>query len=164
MSVSVEPLAATDWPAVAAIYEQGIAGGDATFETASPTWPAWNAGYLREHRLVARDERGRVIGWAALAPTSTRAAYAGVAEVSVYVDRAARGRGIGRRLLGALLDGADAAGIWTVQAGIFPENRASLLLHTSAGFRVVGTRERIGRMQGRWRDVVLLERRSPVVT
>jgi L-amino acid N-acyltransferase YncA len=163
VSVRVEPLAAADWPAVAAIYEQGIAGGDATFETSCPTWPDWSAAHLRDHCLVARDERGQVVGWAALAPTSTRAAYAGVAEDSVYVDQAARGRGVGRRLLGALLDGADAAGIWTVETGIFPENQASLLLHARAGFRVVGTRERIGRLHGRWRDVVLLERRSPFV-
>ena len=164
MSFRVEPLVAADWPTVAAIYEQGIAAGDATFETSCPAWADWSAAHLREHRLVAREGRGRVVGWAALAPASTRAAYAGVAEDSVYVDEAARGRGVGRLLLGALLDGADAAGIWTVQTGIFPENQASLLLHARAGFRVVGTRERIGRLRGRWRDVVLLERRSPVVS
>jgi L-amino acid N-acyltransferase YncA len=157
-----------DWPAVAAIYGQGIAGGDATFEAECPSWAAWDAAHLAEHRLVARAGRGpggEVLGWAALAPVSGRCVYAGVAEVSVYVHERARGRGLGRRLLQAVVAGAEAAGIWTVEAGIFPENTASLALHRSCGFRVVGTRERMGRdPAGRWRDVVLLERRSPVIS
>jgi L-amino acid N-acyltransferase YncA len=159
----VRPLTAADWPAVRAIYEEGIATGDATFETAAPSWAAWDRAHLAGHRLVAAVG-GRVVGWAALAPVSERCAYAGVAEASVYVAAQATGRGVGRALLEGLVGGADAAGIWTVQAGIFPENTASLALHRRCGFRTVGVRERLGKLDGRWRDVVLLERRSPVVT
>jgi L-amino acid N-acyltransferase YncA len=159
---TIEPMTAAHWPAVRAIYEEGIAGGDATFETAAPAWAAWDRGHLPGHRLVATRD-GRVVGWAALSPVSDRCAYAGVAEVSVYVATAAAGRGVGRALLDRLVAGAEAAGIWTVQAGIFPENRASLALHRRCGFRTVGVRERLGRLDGRWRDVVLLERRSPLV-
>jgi L-amino acid N-acyltransferase YncA len=158
----IQPLTADHWPAVRAIYEEGIAGGDATFETAAPAWDAWDRGHLAGHRLVA-VAGGRVVGWAALAPVSERCAYAGVAEASVYVAAAAAGRGVGRALLEALVAGAEAAGIWTVQTGIFPENTASLALHRRCGFRVVGVRERLGKLGGRWRDVVLLERRSPLV-
>ena len=147
-----------DWPAVAAIYAEGIAAGDATFETEVPSWEQWDARHLPGHRLVA----GEVEGWAAVAPVSTREAYAGVVEHSVYVAAAARGRGIGRALLDALVRDTEAAGIWTLQAGIFPENEASLALHRAAGFRVLGVRERPGRSHGRWRDVVVLERRSSV--
>jgi L-amino acid N-acyltransferase YncA len=142
------------------IYAEGIATGDATFETAAPEWAAWDRGHLAGHRLVATLD-GRVVGWAALAPVSERCAYAGVAEASVYV--AAAGQGVGRALLERLVVGAEAAGIWTVQAGIFPENTASLALHRRCGFRTVGVRERLGRLGGRWRDVVLLERRSPLI-
>ncbi|MFE0464142.1 GNAT family N-acetyltransferase [Kitasatospora sp. NPDC058965] len=148
---------------VLAVYQAGIDTGDATFETAAPDWAAFDAARLPEHRLVALSPDGRVLGWAAVCAVSERCVYAGVVEHSVYVDPAARGRGVGRALLHALLAGTDAAGIWTVQSGVFPENTASLALHTGAGFRVVGTRERVGRQHGRWRDVVLLERRSPVV-
>lgn len=151
-----------DWPAVRAIYQAGIATGDATFETAAPGWDAWDAGHLAGHRLVA-TLGGRVVGWAALSPVSERCAYAGVAEASVYVATAAGGQGVGRALLERLVGGAEAAGIWTVQAGIFPENTASLALHRRCGFRTVGVRERLGKLDGRWRDVVLLERRSPLV-
>ena len=158
----IQPLTAAHWPAVRAIYEEGIATGDATFETAAPEWAAWDRGRLPGHRLVA-TVGGRVVGWAALAPVSERCAYAGVAEASVYVAGAAAGRGVGRALLGRLVAGAEAAGIWTVQAGIFPENTASLALHRRCGFRTVGVRERLGKLDGRWRDVVLLERRSPLV-
>jgi L-amino acid N-acyltransferase YncA len=159
---TIEPLTAAHWPAVRAIYEEGIATGDATFETAAPAWAAWDRGHLPGHRLVAvRD--GRVVGWAALSPVSDRCAYAGVAEASVYVAAAAAGAGVGRALLDRLVAGAEAAGIWTVQAGVFPENRASLALHRRCGFRTVGVRERLGRLDGRWRDVVLLERRSPLI-
>jgi L-amino acid N-acyltransferase YncA len=159
---TIEPMTAAHWPAVRAIYEEGIATGDATFETAAPAWADWDRGHLPGHRLVATRD-GRVVGWAALSPVSDRCAYAGVAEASVYVAAAAAGRGVGRALLDRLVAGAEAAGIWTVQAGVFPENRASLALHRRCGFRTVGVRERLGRLDGRWRDVVLLERRSPLV-
>ncbi|HEX5879171.1 MAG TPA: GNAT family N-acetyltransferase [Actinomycetota bacterium] len=159
---TIQPLTADHWPAVRAIYEQGIASGDATFETAAPTWEAWDGGHLAGHRLVAAAG-GRVVGWAALSPVSERCAYAGVAEASVYVAADAAGHGVGRALLERLVAGAEAAGIWTVQAGIFPENQASLALHRRCGFRTVGVRERLGKLGGRWRDVVLVERRSPLV-
>ena len=162
MDLRIERLTEAHWPAVKRIFEEGIAGGDATFETAAPTWAAWDRGHLAGHRLVAVGD-GAVVGWAALAPVSDRCAYAGVAEVSVYVAAAAAGQGVGRALLERLLADSEAAGIWTVQAGIFPENAASLALHRRCGFRTVGVRERLGKMDGRWRDVVLLERRSPVV-
>jgi phosphinothricin acetyltransferase len=152
-----------DWPAVRAIYEAGIATGNATFETAAPEWPAWDAAHLAAHRLVAA-EGGRVLAWAALAPVSDRCVYAGVAEDSIYVAPDAQGRGVGRRLLGELLSSAERGGIWTVQTGIFPENQASVRLHQACGFRLVGVRERLGRLNGHWRDVLLLERRSPVIT
>jgi phosphinothricin acetyltransferase len=157
-SVAVEPMRADDWPEVRAIYEAGIATGDATFETAVPSWEEWDATHLSEHRLVAR-EHGGLVGWAALSPVSTRCVYEGVAENSVYVAPSAAGRGVGRALLSALVESAERAGIWTIQAGIFPENAASLALHARCGFRVVGVRERLGRHNGRWRDVVFLERR-----
>jgi L-amino acid N-acyltransferase YncA len=158
----VRPLTAADWPAVRAIFAEGIAGGDATFETAAPGWADWDRAHLAGHRLVA-CAGGRVVGWAALAPVSARPAYSGVAEASVYVAGAAAGRGVGRALLERLVEGAEGDGIWTVQAGIFPENAASLALHRRCGFRTVGVRERVGKLEGRWRDVVLLERRSPRV-
>ena len=150
------------WPDVARIYAAGIAAGDATFETAVPDWPAWDAAHLAEHRFVTLDaSRGAVTGWVALVPVSERCVYAGVVEHSVYVDPAWQGRGIGRRLLEALITATEAAGIWTIQSGVFPENQASIALHQRVGFRVVGTRERLGRAaSGAWRDVVLLERRS----
>jgi phosphinothricin acetyltransferase len=159
----IRGLRAEDWPAVAAVYEEGIATRLATFETAAPAWADWDAAHLPAHRLVA-DEAGEVVGFAALAPVSGRCVYAGVAEESVYVAEAARGRGVGRALLETLVAGSERDGIWTLQAGIFPENRASLALHHGCGFRTVGIRERIGRLDGAWRDVVLLERRSEEVT
>jgi L-amino acid N-acyltransferase YncA len=151
-----------DWPAVRAIYAAGIATGNATFETAAPDWPAWDATHLADHRLVARLD-GRVVGWAALAPVSDRCAYAGVAEDSIYVALDAQGRGVGRALLTAVVASAEQGGIWTVQTGIFPENQPSVRLHEACGFRVVGVRERLGRLHGRWRDVVLMEHRSPAI-
>jgi phosphinothricin acetyltransferase len=161
LAVRVDLLRPGDWPAVAAIYAAGIATGNATFETIPPSWQRWDASHLPHHRLVARDGRGgEVVAWAALAPVSDRCAYAGVAEDSIYVAEGARGRGVGRRLLAALLQGAEQAGIWTVQTGVFPENQASVRLHEACGFRVVGVRERLGQLHGRWRDVLLLERRS----
>lgn len=161
--ITVEGMTAGDWPAVSAIYGAGIATGNATFETAVPAWEAWDAAHLPAHRLVARDGDGTVVGWAAASPVSDRCAYAGVVEASVYVDPDHQGRGIGRRLLDALVASTEAAGVWTVQAGIFPENVASIRLHEACGFRRVGVRRRLGCLEGRWRDVVLLERRSPVV-
>ncbi|MCF3179726.1 N-acetyltransferase [Streptomyces polychromogenes] len=148
---------------VLTIYQLGIDEGDATFETTAPTWKAFDSAKLPGHRLVALDG-GRVLGWAAVVPVSDRCAYAGVVEHSVYVHPDTRGRGVGLALLTALLASTDAAGIWTVQSGIFPENTASLALHHRAGFRIIGTRERIGRHHGTWRDVVLLERRSPLIS
>lgn len=150
------------WPAVRAIYAEGIATGNATFETEVPAWAAWDAAHLPHCRLVAREGE-RVLGWAALSPVSGRCVYAGVAEVSVYAAADSRGRGVGKALLRALITASEQAGIWTLQAGIFPENEASLALHRACGFRRVGVRERIGELAGVWRDVVLLERRSTVV-
>jgi L-amino acid N-acyltransferase YncA len=151
-----------DWEAVRSIYREGIATGNATFETDVPAWEDWDKGHLPECRFVAR-EGGRVIGWAALTPVSGRCVYAGVAEVSVYVAASARGRGVGRALLRALVEGSERRGIWTLQAGIFPKNEVSIALHKACGFREVGRRERLGQWNGVWRDVVLMERRSDVV-
>ena len=157
----VETMAPDDWPAVAAIYAEGLESG--TFETEVPSWEAWDEAHLPAPRLVARCG-GAVCGWAALSPVSRRAVYEGVAEDSVYVAMTARGAGVGRALLTELVRLADEAGIWTIQASCFPENAASIGLHESCGFRVVGRRERIGRREGVWRDVVLVERRSPSVS
>ncbi|WP_434090205.1 GNAT family N-acetyltransferase [Micromonospora carbonacea] len=156
-------MVAADAERVLAIYQAGLDGGDASFETVAPTWAAFDASRLAAHRLVAVDDADTVLGWVAASPTSTRPVYAGVVEHSVYVEPAARGRGIARLLLDALITSTEAAGIWTIQSGVFPENAASLALHAGAGFRTVGVRERVGRHHGRWRDVVLLERRSTVV-
>jgi phosphinothricin acetyltransferase len=155
-------MTAADAAAVLAIYQAALDGGDASFETTAPDWAAFDAGRLPAHRWVAADG-GRVLGWVAVTRVSPRPVYAGVVEHSVYVDAAAQGRGVGRALLERLVASTEAAGIWTIQSGIFPENGASLALHRRAGFRVIGTRERVGRHHGRWRDVLLLERRSPVV-
>lgn len=148
-----------DWPAVRAIYLEGIATGNATFETEAPPWEPWDAKHLAKPRLVFR-EQGTVAGWAALSRVSMRACYAGVCEVSVYVAGAFRGRGIGSRLLGAIVEQSEAIGIWTLQASIFPENEASVQMHLRHGFRVLGRRERIAKLNGVWRDTVLMERRS----
>jgi L-amino acid N-acyltransferase YncA len=150
-----------DWGAVRAIYLEGIATGNATFATSAPDWEEWDSNHLRVCRLVVRS--GGVLGWVALSPVSERCVYRGVAEVSIYVAEHARGRGIGAVLLPALIQESERAGIWTLQAGIFPENDASIRLHKQAGFRVVGVREKLGCMGGRWRDVILMERRSAVV-
>ncbi len=166
MNLTIEPMQPEDWQAVRAIYLEGIATCNATFENAAPDWEKWDGGHLRDCRLVARKGGrpfGRVVGWAALSPVSGRCVYAGVAEVSVYIAEAARGQGVGKALLQALVEDSESHGIWTLQAGIFPENTASLALHKSCGFREVGRRERIGQMGGVWRDVLLLERRSQVV-
>jgi phosphinothricin acetyltransferase len=148
---------------VLAIYQAGIDEGDATFETSAPSWVEFDAAKLAEHRFVAVDDGGTVLGWVAVSRVSDRSVYAGVVEHSVYVDREARGRGVGLALLRRLIASTEESGIWTIQSGIFPENVASAALHAAAGFRVVGTRERLGRHRGRWRDVVLIERRSPLV-
>lgn len=159
----VDPMLPDDADAVLAIYAEGIATGQATFQTDVPSWDEWDAGHLGAPRLVARTEDGRVLGWCALSPISRRPVYAGVAEESVYVAAAARGQGVGRALLEAMVQASEDAGIWTMQGGIFPENAASIAVHAACGFRIVGTRSRIGRHFGRWRDVVLMERRSLVV-
>ena len=162
MTLAVAKMLPGHWPEVRAVYEEGLATGDATFETEAPEWERWDASHLRACRLVALTG-GRVAGWAALSPVSARKVYAGVAEVSVYVGADFRGRGVGRALLSALVRESESEGIWTLQAGIFPENVASVELHKACGFREVGRRERVGKLRGRWRDTVLLERRSRTV-
>jgi L-amino acid N-acyltransferase YncA len=149
-------------PGVLAIYQAGMDEGNATFETRAPAWPDFDAARLPAHRFVALDGSG-VVGWVAASPVSGRPVYRGVVEHSVYVHSRARGQGIGRQLLDTLISSTEAAGIWTIQSGIFPENTASVALHQAAGFRIVGTRERIGCHHGRWRDVTLIERRSTAV-
>jgi phosphinothricin acetyltransferase len=157
-TVDVRALLPADWSAVADIYWDGMRNGLATFETELPSWEQWDAAHFPGHRLVAAsfDE---IVGWAALSPASKRRCYAGVVENSVYVARDAQGRGLGRQLLEALIEGARSAGIWMIQTSIFPENRASLALHERCGFRVVGRRERIAKRDGIWRDTVFLEKR-----
>jgi L-amino acid N-acyltransferase YncA len=160
-AVTVRDLRSEDWPEVARIYAEGIATRNATFDTAVPSWGDWDGSHLPAHRFIA-VEADQVVGWIALAPVSERCCYAGVAEVSVYVGEEARGRGIGVALLQAVVESSERSGIWTIQTGVFPENEASLALCRRFGFRVVGTRERIGRLDDVWRDVLLLERRSEV--
>jgi L-amino acid N-acyltransferase YncA len=161
-TVELRALTGDDWTAVADIYWEGMRSGLATFETEVPSWEEWDAAHLPDHRLVAEVD-GEVVGWAALSPVSTRRCYAGVVENSVYVAEHARGWGVGLALLEALIVGAQRAGIWTIQTAIFPENRTSLALHERCGFRVVGTRERIAKRDGVWRDTVFMERRSEVI-
>lgn len=151
-----------DWDAVRAIYAEGLATGNATFETSVPEWAAWDAGHLPDCRLVAWIN-GQIVGWAALSAYSSRRVYAGVAHESIYIAAAARGQGVGKQLMTALIEASESAGFWTLQAGIFPENAASIALHTKCGFRQVGIREKIGKLHGVWRDVVLMERRSTIV-
>ena len=161
--VLVRPMEAGDAGPVLAIYQAGLDTGQASFEVTAPAWEEFDAAKLPAHRHVAVDAgTGEVLGWAAAIAVSDRCVYAGVIEHSVYVHPASKRRGIGAVLLAALIESTEAAGIWTIQSGVFPENTASLRLHRQAGFRVVGTRERIGRHHGQWRDVVLIERRSPV--
>ncbi|MFD9012433.1 GNAT family N-acetyltransferase [Streptomyces sp. NPDC059558] len=164
MIITITPLTDGHADEALAIYQAGIDEGNATFETTAPTWAEFDAAKLHEHRFAALDTDGKVLGWVAATRVSDRCAYAGVVEHSVYVHPGARGRGVAGQLLAALVESTEAAGIWTIQSGIFPENAASLAVHARAGFRVIGTRERIGRHHGAWRDVVLLERRSAGVT
>ena len=147
------------WPQVKAIYENGIATGQATFQTSAPEWEEWDKAHVETCRLVAIDD-DRVIGWAALTPVSGRCVYAGVGEVSVYIDECARGKGVGKELLKELIHVSELHNFWTLQAGIFPENIASIKIHQSNGFSIIGKREKIGQMNGVWRDTVLLEKRS----
>lgn len=164
--MNIRPMHATDAASVLRIYQAGIDSGDASFESVAPDWAAFDAGKLTDHRHVAVDTDDAVLGWVAASAVSSRCVYAGVVEHSVYVDPAARGRGVGRALLDALIRSTERAGIWTIQSGVFPENTASRSLHEWAGFRVVGVREKLGRHASRgnrWRDVLFIERRSPQV-
>jgi len=157
-----QELTSKHWAQVKDIYEQGIATGNATFQTASPSWEEWDSSHVKTSRIVV-TENNEVLGWAAITPVSGRCVYAGVGEVSVYVAANAQGRGLGKALLQELIKQSEADGFWTLTAGIFPENKGSLKIHEKAGFKILGIRERIGKMNGKWRDTVLLERRSEVV-
>lgn len=159
MSIVIQEMQPEHWLAVRTIYEEGMAAGHATFETSAPDWEKWDSAHLPDCRLVAMSD-GRVVGWAALSPVSRRAVYRGVAEISVYVAQAWRGLGIGKQLLQSLIRASEDAGIWTLQGSLFPENEASLGLHLSCGFRIVGSREKIAQHHGRWRDTLIVERRS----
>ncbi len=161
-AIKIHPMVPEDWEDVRRIYLEGIDTGNATFQQEAPSWTEWNETHITTCRLVARSASA-VLGWAALSPTSGRCVYGGVAEVSIYVSQINRGKGIGSRLLNALIEESEQNGFWTLQAGIFPENSASLKLHKAFRFRAVGRRERIGKMNGMWRDIILLERRSHVV-
>jgi phosphinothricin acetyltransferase len=162
MTIDIDALTPADWEQVRAIYLDGIAFGQATFETDAPSWEEWDAAHHPFARLIARSD-GRALGWAALSPVSRRRCYAGVAEVSVYVRAQDRGRGIGRQLLSAVIEDSERHGIWTLQGATFPENEASLRLQRVCGFRVIGRRERVAQLRGFWRDTILTERRSAVV-
>jgi L-amino acid N-acyltransferase YncA len=159
MTYHITPMQPADWDTVREIYREGIATGQATFETQLPDWEKWDRSHRQDCRLIAR-QGDQILGWAALSPVSARRVYSGVAEVSVYVAAAARGRGVGTALLRALIEESEARGVWTLQAGIFPENAASIAIHKSCGFHEVGKRQRIGKLGETWRDVMLLERRS----
>lgn len=161
MNFRIEPMKAADWEPVREIYVEGLATGNATFETTAPSREKWDNGHLPHSRLVARDDEN-LLGWAALSPVSSRAVYSGVAEVSIYISEKSRGKGIGKALLKALIESSEKNNIWTLQASIFPENTASINLHLQNGFREVGRRERIAKLAGVWRDTVILERRSNI--
>lgn len=163
--MEIQPATLADWPAIAAIYRAGMRTGHATFqrEDEIPDGPVWFAGKRPGSVIKAVDGSGQVLGWAALSPVSTRPVYAGVTEVSIYVADHVRGQGVGRLLMAHLVAASEADGVWTLQAGIFPENQTSIRLHQQFGFRIVGVREKLGKMDGVWRDVVVMERRSPVV-
>src|SRR6185312_5375591 len=157
--ITLDKMLPADWEAVKQIYEEGIATGNATFQQQAPNWEEWNNDHLSHSRIIAKED-GTILGWAALTPVSGRCVYAGVAEVSVYVSDKARGKGLGKKLLQKLIEESEANNIWTLQAGIFPENVASIKIHNACAFRILGVRERIGQMNGIWRDTVLMERRS----
>lgn len=161
ITMQIIPLTSLHWEAVKKIYEEGIATGNATFQQEAPDWNDWNNSHVEKPRLVCLID-DQVAGWAAITPVSGRCVYAGVGEVSVYVSEYARGNGIGKKLLQALIEQSEQENFWTLQAGIFPENHASIAIHQQAGFRVIGIREKIGKMHGAWRDTVLLERRSQI--
>jgi L-amino acid N-acyltransferase YncA len=161
-AITIEGLRSEHWPGVARVYAEGIETGNATFETEVPTWEEWDSSHLSDHRLVALRD-GEVVGWAAVSAVSDRCVYGGVVENSVYVGETARGRGVGQRLLEELIASTEAAGIWTIQTGIFPENDGSIRLHERVGFEIVGRRKRLGKLNSQWRDVLLLERRSESV-
>ena len=160
--MEISNLLPSNWDSVKSIYEKGIATGNATFQTSAPAWEEWDSSHLGACRIIAK-ENGSLVGWAALTPVSSRCVYAGVAEVSVYVDPEQSGKGIGLALLKELVALSEVEGIWTLQAGIFPENIGSLRIHEKAGFRTLGIREKIGKQNGVWRDTVLLERRSKTI-
>lgn len=162
MDIRIETMKPDDWDAVRAIYAAGIATGNATFETEPPSWEVWDEKHIPHCRLVARSE-GQIVGWVAMTPTSSRKAYAGVCEHSIYIAESARGKGVGKKLLTAFIEDTERAGVWTLHTSIFPENVASLALHKSCGFREIGYRERIAQLNGVWRTTVMLERRSRVV-
>ena len=160
--ITLDKMLPADWEAVKQIYEEGIATGNATFQQQAPNWEEWNNDHLSHSRIIAKED-GTILGWAALTPVSGRCVYAGVAEVSVYVSDKARGKGLGKKLLQKLIEESEANNIWTLQAGIFPENIGSIKIHNASGFRTLGVRERIGQMNGIWRDTVLMERRSKII-
>lgn len=160
--ITLEKMQPPDWEAVRQIYEEGIATGNATFQQTAPTWDEWNSSHLPHSRIVAK-ENGDTLGWAALTPVSGRCVYSGVAEVSVYVSNRARGKGLGKQLLQKLIEESEANNIWTLEAGIFPENIASIKIHEDRGFHKLGTREKIGQINGIWRDTILMERRSKII-
>jgi len=160
--IQIQPMLPDHWEDVKRIYEEGIATGNATFQTFAPGWEEWNSSHLQSCRLIAANDN-RILGWAALTPVSGRCVYAGVAEVSVYVSADSRGKGIGKNLLHSLINESEQNNLWTLQAGIFPENIGSIKIHEVCGFRVIGRREKIGKMNGKWRDTILLERRSNIV-
>jgi len=162
MSAAITAIHRDDWPGILAIYREAISERQATFETSAPSWDSWDASHCPDCRLVARTDED-IVGWAAISPVSRRECYSGVAEVSVYVRQSARGQGLGAALLGHLIAESEARGYWTLQGATFPENKASLRLQASHGFRVIGERRRIARLDGVWRDTVLTERRSPQV-
>ena len=160
--MQITTLLPAHWESVKKIYEEGISTGNATFQTSAPSWEEWDAAHSGKPRLIAMNHE-EILGWAAITPVSGRCVYAGVGEVSVYVSAAARGKGVGKKLLQALIEESEKKNFWTLQAGIFPENISSLAIHQACGFRIIGTRERIGQMNGQWRDTVLLEKRSTVI-
>ena len=160
--IEIKPLEPLHWNEVRRIYEEGLHTDNATFQTSAPEWDEWDKTHLQTGRLIA-IENEKIIGWAALTPVSGRCVYGGVAEISVYVSENARGKGVGKELLKSLIENSEANGFWTLQAGIFPENVASIKIHEATGFRIIGRREKIGQMNGHWRDTILLERRSQTV-